>query len=97
MDICFELEAFAKVILHATKYPAFSVNGLLIRKSPTEKGNTESDGVVRCEDAIPLTHIHMSKFCTPTMEVALAQVRTEDSKVELVIGPLAEVSFQGEQ
>jgi len=85
MDVTFGLEAIAKTILHATKYPASSVNGLLIRKFASGKGDTENKGI-HCEDAIPLTHINMSKFCTPTMEVALAQVEQhcKDSKSEIV-------------
>lgn len=83
MDVTFELDAFAKVILHAAKYPAYPVNGLLIRSKAAGGGDL---GVIHCEDAIPLTHVFLSKYCTPTMEIALAQVEQQckDSKSEVV-------------
>jgi len=54
-----------------TKYPQNPVNGLLIRK---KKGGSSGDGQVRkliIQDAIPL--LHLCKYTTPMMEMALAQ------------------------
>lgn len=82
MDVSFEVQAFSKVILHATKYPEYSVNGVLLSKRDKKEKNTSSDsssvagttpGKLTFYDCIPL--LHMSKYVTPSMEVALAQVR----------------------
>jgi hypothetical protein len=87
LEVCFELPAFAKVVLHATKYPALGINGLLIRKVGSGSGGSGSGGKGKggggggeeskhqlnlVQDAVPL--LHMSKFLTPTLEIALAQV-----------------------
>jgi len=67
VEVVLELEAFAKAVLHGVKYPGLGINGVFIRKIGSSKG-----GELRFQDAIPLLHI--SKYLTPTMEIALGQV-----------------------
>lgn len=105
MEVTFSLEAFSKIILHVTKYPQYSVNGILLRRSEKSKKSAKAssnaaDGVSSADskvnngadaettstttkqvqalkysftDAIPC--LHMNKYVTPMMELALAQVR----------------------
>jgi hypothetical protein len=69
MEVSFDLQAFCKVILHATKYPHHGINGILVKKASS--GDHSEKEITFC-DCIPL--LHMSKYVTPTMEIALAQV-----------------------
>ncbi|XP_021963678.1 ER membrane protein complex subunit 8 [Folsomia candida] len=72
-EVTFSLECFSKIILHVTKYPQNPVNGLLIRKklkgSPEDQPQGPRKLVI--QDAIPL--LHLCKYTTPMMEIALAQ------------------------
>jgi len=85
-EVTFSLESFSKVVLHVTKYPHYPVNGLLIRKKKkggsSSSNNDEGEGgdmvaasavskKLVIQDAIPL--LHLSKYTTPMMEIALAQ------------------------
>jgi len=65
----FRLEdlAYAKIILHALKYPHQTVNGVLL-------GSPHSSGCVTIVDAVPLQH-HWTNL-TPMMEVGLGMVRS---------------------
>ena len=98
VEVCFELPAFAKVVLHATKYPALGINGVLLRKAGKGKvagGGAEGGqevGVkhVTFHDAVPL--LHMSKYLTPTMEIALAQVNSVISDYNQNLKKLGETS-----
>ena len=59
-------KALLKVLLHAAKYPAASVNGILL-------GFTASDRkTVEVVDAIPLLHSFLT--LAPALETALVQV-----------------------
>ena len=64
----FRLEdlAYAKIILHALKYPHQTVNGVLL-------GSPSSSSCVTIVDAVPLQH-HWTNL-TPMMEVGLGMVR----------------------
>lgn len=66
-DVSFSNRAYAKIILHAAKYPHCAINGLLLakQKSKSDSGLLE----LRIEDAIPLFHVcpHVS----PMAEIAL--------------------------
>lgn len=64
----FRLEdlAYAKIILHALKYPHQTVNGVLL-------GSPPSSDCVTIVDAVPLQH-HWTNL-TPMMEVGLELVR----------------------
>jgi len=86
-EVTFSLESFSKVVLHVTKYPHYPVNGLLIRKKKKggggasnndegEVGSSDGGGTtvskkLVVQDAIPL--LHLSKYTTAMMEIALAQ------------------------
>ena len=53
--------AYAKLALHAAKYPHRQVNGVLLGK--------ELSGTVQIEDAVPLLH-HWTSL-SPSMEIGL--------------------------
>ena len=59
-----ERTALLKILLHAIKYPAFGVNGVLISKM--DKGS------VTAVDAVPFVHNYLS--LVPAFEAALCQV-----------------------
>jgi len=74
-DLTFSGRAYAKIILHAAKYPHCAINGLLLGK---QKSNE-----LQIVDAVPLFHIclHLS----PMAEVALTTVEQMASSNGLVI------------
>jgi len=82
MEVYFHLPAFSKVILHVTKYPQHPVNGVLLRKRSKDEDNSLNK--INVHDSIPL--IHMCKYVTPMMELALAQIEQycKGSKYEIV-------------
>ena len=59
--------AYAKILLHTSKYPHKAVNGVLLGDENLQ------DGEIYVEDAIPLFHICLG--LAPMLEVALARVR----------------------
>ena len=67
MKIQFNLTFYAKVLLHASKYPHKAVNGVLLSKF--EKGSD----VLQIVDVIPL--FHQCLVLAPMLEVALSQVK----------------------
>jgi hypothetical protein len=82
MEVSFGVNPFSKIILHLTKYPEYFVNGVLLSKNDSGHGHEEKDSSsspgsgkrqpLKFHEAIPL--LHLSKYVTPSMEVALAQV-----------------------
>ncbi|CAB0042671.1 unnamed protein product [Trichogramma brassicae] len=60
-DVKFSARAYAKVLLHAIKYPHCAINGLLLGKY--------SNGELSIVDAVPLFHI--SLHLAPMGELAL--------------------------
>src|SRR5712691_9440182 len=70
----FRLEdlAYAKIILHALKYPHQTVNGVLL-------GSPPSSGCVTIVDTVPLQH-HWTNL-SPMMEVGLGMVRSVVSPI----------------
>ncbi|CAG9088835.1 unnamed protein product [Plutella xylostella] len=69
--VTIETKAFAKLVLHAAKYPHCAVNGVLIADaSKIKDGNRNQD--LEVVDAIPL--FHHSHYVTPMAEVALTQI-----------------------
>ena len=58
--------ALLKILLHAAKYPAAAVNGVLLGRIPSD-GRT-----VEVVDAIPLLHSFLT--LAPSLETALVQV-----------------------
>jgi len=78
-DDCIELmtRAYAKVILHAAKYPHASVNGVLLAKLPS-KGEKIGSKLVLI-DAIPL--FHQTEGLSPMLEVALTQIESRTASI----------------
>lgn len=72
-DVTFEAAAYAKIILHAAKYPHCAVNGVLLADSREihDQGSKNQDLFI--VDTIPL--FHHSHYLSPMAEVALTQVR----------------------
>lgn len=62
-------ESLLKVLLHAAKYPANSVNGVLIGKAADTSSSTSD---VTVDDVIPLLHTNLT--LAPAMEIALTQM-----------------------
>ena len=62
----FDQTAILKILLHAAKYPAAAVNGVLLGR--TSSGNR----TVEVVDAIPLLHSFLT--LAPALETALVQV-----------------------
>ncbi len=58
--------AILKILLHSAKYPAASVNGVLLGRIKSDKKTVE------IVDAIPLLHSFLS--LAPALETALVQV-----------------------
>ncbi|XP_028029101.1 ER membrane protein complex subunit 8/9 homolog [Bombyx mandarina] len=72
-EVSIETGAYAKIILHAAKYPHCAVNGVLLADAGKTKegGRNQSLDIV---DAIPL--FHHSHYVSPMAEVALTQIET---------------------
>lgn len=70
-------KAYAKILLHAAKYPHLAVNGLLL----ADKGDKSKTPVI--VDAIPL--FHQCVHVTPMAEIALIQAETRAAKENLQI------------
>merc|ERR1712205_181968 len=68
--------AYLVSVLHALKYPANSVNGVLL-------GCFDKDGTVQVQRALPLLHSHLA--LAPMMDAAFALIdehcQTEDVKI----------------
>ncbi|VDM05727.1 unnamed protein product [Schistocephalus solidus] len=68
--------AFAKIILHVSKYPYTAVNGVLL-------GEVKSDGEIRVVDAVPLFHSTLT--LAPMLEIAFYQIESYCSHRDLTI------------
>lgn len=64
--------AYAKAVLHAVKYSAQPVMGLLLGKPPTRSGG--SLPVLAVLDAVPLTHVDVAAPSHPIIDAAVLQV-----------------------
>nr|XP_023029198.1 ER membrane protein complex subunit 8/9 homolog [Leptinotarsa decemlineata] len=78
-NVKFTENAYCKMVLHATKYPHCSVNGVLLSKTSPLNNNKEIEFV----DAVPLFHICLN--LTPMVEIALMQIDEYASKKGLTI------------
>lgn len=58
--------ALLKILLHAAKYPAAAVNGILLGRISSDKSTVE------LVDAVPLLHSFLT--LAPALETALIQV-----------------------
>lgn len=75
----FDRTALLKILLHAAKYPASSVNGILLADTKGTKSGAESVTVV---DVIPVLHSFLT--LAPVLETALIQVFSDlNSKSQL--------------
>lgn len=71
-DIVIGVRAYAKMLLHAMKYPHHSVNGIFLAEKRRNKEH--NSGPVNIVDCIPLFHLSLS--LTPMLEVAMMQVQS---------------------
>lgn len=69
-DIVIGVRAYAKMLLHAMKYPHHSVNGIFLAEKRRNKEH--NSGPVNIVDCIPLFHLSLS--LTPMLEVGMMQV-----------------------
>jgi len=74
--------AYAKIVLHASKYPHAAVNGVLLAKLPS-KGQKMGNQRLIFIDAIPL--FHQSEGLCPMVEVALTQIEARAASVGMAI------------
>lgn len=70
-DIVIGVRAYAKMLLHAMKYPHHSVNGIFLAEKRRSKEH--NSGPVNIVDSVPLFHLSLS--LTPMLEVAMMQVQ----------------------
>ena len=67
-EIHVSVQAYAKLLLHAAKYPHCGVNGILL----AEDTKLKEKKVIRFVDCVPL--FHLSLTLAPMLEAALLQV-----------------------
>ncbi|KOB74578.1 UPF0172 protein [Operophtera brumata] len=72
-DITFETAAYAKIILHAAKYPHCAVNGVLLADAAKIRDGAKNQDLT-IVDSIPL--FHHSHYLSPMAEIALTQIET---------------------
>ncbi|XP_053213170.1 ER membrane protein complex subunit 8-like [Panonychus citri] len=80
MDYQISTRCFAKIMMHSLKYPYYTINGVLLGEKRTKKDKSSYYYIVDC---IPL--FHMAHGLTPCMEIALLQVASYCSEVNLTI------------
>ena len=70
-DVEFEMStrAYCKMMMHAAKYPCYSINGLLLSKASSLSPGSK---LIQYLDCVPLFHINTG--LSPMVEVALEQV-----------------------
>jgi Uncharacterised protein family (UPF0172) len=80
LDCTIDSAALLKILLHAAKYPASPINGLLLGRGPqpesgSNTGSDTSGGSLQIIDAVPLFHsfLHLSM----PLESALVQASAE--------------------
>lgn len=81
-EIVFENKAYAKIILHAAKYPHCAVNGVLLAES-TKIDDPSRVKELNIVDSIPL--FHQCLHVTPMAEVALTQIDAVAQNSGLII------------
>ncbi|CAH0584524.1 unnamed protein product [Chrysodeixis includens] len=72
-EISFETAAYAKMILHAAKYPHCAVNGVLLADATKIRDGAKNQDV-DIVDTVPL--FHHSHYLSPMAEVALTQIES---------------------
>ena len=71
-EVNVSVQAYAKMLLHAAKYPHCSVNGVLL----AEDTKAKEKKVIRFVDCVPL--FHLSLTLAPMLEAALLQVQCQN-------------------
>ncbi|CAG9794054.1 unnamed protein product [Diatraea saccharalis] len=72
-EVTMQTVAYAKIILHAAKYPHCAVNGILLADGTKIKEGAKNQDL-DIVDSIPL--FHHSHYVSPMAEVALTQIET---------------------
>ncbi|CAG4946543.1 unnamed protein product [Parnassius apollo] len=72
-EVSFETSAYAKIILHAAKYPHCAVNGVLLADGTKVRDSAKTQDL-DIVDTVPL--FHHSHYLSPMAEVALTQIDT---------------------
>ena len=67
MKVTISVRAYAKILLHACKYPHKAVNGVVLADT-----TSQGPGMLHVADVVPL--FHQCLGLAPMLEVALAQV-----------------------
>ncbi|KAI5637491.1 hypothetical protein NE865_09778 [Phthorimaea operculella] len=70
-EVSFEVSAYAKIILHAAKYPHSAVNGILLADASSIRDGAKNQSL-DIVDCVPL--FHHSHNLSPMAEVALTQI-----------------------
>ncbi|KAL9941058.1 hypothetical protein V8E36_000546 [Tilletia maclaganii] len=84
VSITVEAQAYGKVVLHAAKYPASTVRGLLVGSS-SSSNSSAGGGSVTITDAIPL--VHNWTDLTPVTEIGCALAQAHLSSTAGSSGP----------
>ncbi|KAK3576376.1 hypothetical protein CHS0354_018924 [Potamilus streckersoni] len=79
-EILINVQAYAKLTLHAAKYPHCAVNGVLL----AEDSKSKDRKTIRFVDCIPLFHLSLS--LAPMLESALLQIDAYCKSKGLIIG-----------
>ncbi|KAL3860393.1 hypothetical protein ACJMK2_010518 [Sinanodonta woodiana] len=79
-EILVNVQAYAKLTLHAAKYPHCAVNGVLL----AEDSKSKDRKTIRFVDCIPLFHLSLS--LAPMLESALLQIDAYCKSKGLIIG-----------
>eukprot|EP00095_Tigriopus_kingsejongensis_P011228 snap_masked-scaffold836_size90567-processed-gene-0.11 protein:Tk11228 transcript:snap_masked-scaffold836_size90567-processed-gene-0.11-mRNA-1 annotation:"er membrane protein complex subunit 8 9 homolog" len=88
-ELVFSRRAYAKIMLHAAKYPHCALNGLLlVPKAQLKKlsGSSEAPATLEVVDAIPL--FHQTHGLSPMLEMALGLTESLAEESGLAIGGL---------
>ncbi|XP_063535738.1 ER membrane protein complex subunit 8/9 homolog [Cydia strobilella] len=72
-EVSLETTAYAKIILHAAKYPHCAVNGVLLADATKIRDGAKNQDL-DIVDTVPL--FHHSHYLSPMAEIALTQIET---------------------
>ncbi|CAH0730031.1 unnamed protein product, partial [Brenthis ino] len=70
-EVSLETSAYAKIMLHAAKYPHCAINGVLLADSASIRSGAKNQDL-DILDAVPL--FHHSHYLSPMAEIALTQI-----------------------
>jgi len=77
MKIFVNVQAYSKILLHASKYPHKAINGVVLAE------DCKQNDVLRIVDAVPL--FHQCLGLAPMLEIALTQIDVYCQRKNLVI------------